>query len=403
MNSLQLSRRAEQAPASPIRKLTPYADQAKKEGVKVYHLNIGQPDFSLPEKIKKELQNVVAETNLLPYVDSRGIPQMITAWQNYYRQIGLSLDPTDILITTGGSEAIILALAAVADPGDEILAFEPAYANYAGYTNLLGLKIKAVSLDEKNNFHLPQEKNILRAIGPKTKAILITSPNNPTGTVLTKKEVGLILDLAEKNHLFIIADETYRGLVFDHLPNPGFLEIATPVQIPHVIIVDSLSKRLNICGARLGAVICRNQAVNNALLRFAQTRLSVAALEQTIASPMLNDCLPYVAQITTEYQNRRNALLKVLQTNPQIKTQSPEGAFYLFLTLPVKDAEDFARWLLTDFRENNSTVMVAPGNGFYFTPGRGESQVRLAYVLKEAELEKAARIFLNGLTAYQKR
>lgn len=388
------------APQSPIRKLVAFSDAAKERGIDVYHLNIGQPDFEMPEPIQKELQNQVKRKSL-PYAASPGLAKTRQAWATYYQAVNINLTPEQVIITTGGTEAIMLALWTVLDEGDSLIAFEPGYANYAGYAIQTGLKLIPIAAQEKKGFHLPPAEQIIRKIDRKTKAIIVTNPNNPTGTVLTPAEIDLIIEIAKKYDLFIIADETYRGLVFDGRKNPSFYTQAKAKKAEkRVIIVDSLSKRLNVCGARLGALASANQEVISAANKLAQNRLCVATLEQEIVTSMLANCLSYVEKIKNQYQKRRDLLYHLLDQEPTIKLTKPEGAFYTLPTLPV-EGEKFSKWLLTDFNENGETVMVAPGSGFYFTPNKGKNQIRVAYVLEEIKLARAVELLVKGLRVYQ--
>lgn len=382
-NQLKLSYRAMEAPASPIRKLVPYAQAAEKRGIKIYYLNIGDPDFEAPLKIRTTLQKLAKNFVRLPYAPSRGTPELLTAWQKYYHQLGIKLAQTEILVTTGGSEALLLAGATILNPDDEVLVFEPFYANYHGFINFVSGKVvtKATS---------------------KTKAIFFTNPNNPTGKIFSRQEIKAVLKLAQEHGLFVVSDETYRGLCFDRKKSWSLLEVATEKEAQRIIIVDSLSKRLNICGARLGAIISRNRYVMAAINKFAQTRLSVSTLDQSIAAPMLTQSLKYVKNLAKKYQNRRDIFLGVLEKELKIKITYPDGAFYALIKLPIKNAEVFARWLLTDFQDHGETVMVAPAAGFYATPGKGQQEVRVAFVLKEKALTRAGHLLALAVQKFDK-
>jgi len=399
----KLSQRLLNAPSSPIRKLVPYANEAKKRGVKVYHLNIGDPDFLLPRQIKNSLKQLAAITEALPYAPSNGLPEILEGWQKYYQDLKINLNLNEIMVTCGGSEALSLAIAATCDPGEEILVFEPFYANYLGLASLLTVEVVAVELEPQNNYHLPKIGKITAKISPKTKAILLTNPNNPTGTVFEKEELENILAIARKYHLFVIADETYRGLCFEGKKSFSLLEIANEEEKQLIIIIDSLSKRFNICGARIGALISKNEGLMAGLMRFAQTRLSVATLEQKLVVPMLKNCLSYIEGLAKKYQNRRDVFLTTLEKELGIKISRPEGAFYSMIKLPIKNTDDFAKWLLTDFEVNRETVMVAPGSGFYVTPNKGKGEIRVAYVLREKYLVRAANILALGIKQYLKK
>lgn len=400
MNKPQISKRAESAPDSPIRKLTPLADAAKKRGIKVYHLNIGQPDFNVPPLVAKEMKKL-ADLDYLPYTNSRGTNELILAWQKYYSDIGVKVDESCINITTGGSEALVMAIAAVTDAGDEIIAFEPYYANYNGFANLIAVKVVPVALDAKCGYHLRSEGDIEAKITNKTRALVFTNPNNPTGTVFTADEIKLILKIAKKYNLFIIADETYYGLTFDGRKSYSVLNFAGDKERDRVIITDSVSKRFNMCGARIGALISPNKEVMRVVVRFAQERLSVATIDQQIVVSQVKNSLPYTYKIAREYQKRRDAFINTLLDKIKLDICQPEGAFYTMLPLPVDDADKFASWMLTDFDLGGETVMVAPGAGFYGTPGLGKREIRVAYVLKEDDLKKAAVILAAAIKKYQ--
>ncbi len=397
-----LSQRVLSLPSSPIRKLVPFAEAAKKKGIKVYHLNIGDPDFATPEPILKELNKVSQDLKTIAYANSHGELEHLRAWVKYFKDIGINLNLDDVNVTSGGSEALTFALAAVCDPGSEILVFEPYYANYYSFAHWLNIKVVPVALEEKNGFHLVGGKDIENKITKKTKAILFTNPNNPTGTVFTKEEIRTVIDLANKYNLFIIADETYRGLCFDNHKSYSVLHLTRDDKDQRVIICDSLSKRFNICGARLGAIISKNQEVMAAVLRFSQARLSASLIEQKIATPMLNNSLEYVTHLAKEYEKRRDVFIGTLEKELKIKISRPEGAFYTMVKLPVKDTDEFAKWLLTDFSDHKETVMVAPGAGFYATPGMGKNEIRVAFVLNEQKLKRAAELLSLALKKYQR-
>lgn len=403
VSTITLSHRGVTAPASPIRKLIPFADSAKAQGVKVYHLNIGDPDFEAPEEIRHTLQTIAKDLVRIPYANSKGDKDMIASWITYFSQLGISLSSEHIVVTSGGSEGLILASSVIMDSGDEFLVFEPYYANYKAFANLLGIGISAVALDSANGYHLPSDKDIENALTSKTKAIFFTNPNNPTGTVFDRKEIERVLAIAQKHNLFVVSDETYRGMTFDGKESLSVIHVATEEQKKQIIIVDSLSKRLNVCGARIGAVISYNTDVIDAVYRTAQARLSVALIEQQMVTPMLTHALPYVAQLAKQYEGRRNAFITALEKELGTTIHRPEGAFYLMLSLPVDDTEKFAKWLLTDFRDAHETVMVAPGAGFYATPGKGKNEIRVAYVLNEKDLIRSAELLGKAVKVYSQK
>lgn len=399
-HQITISQRAASMPASPIRKLVPLANQAKKRGIKVYHLNIGQPDFEIPQPLQEKLRNLTRSLKIMAYAPSQGEDSLIKSWLKYYQNNKISLKKEEILITTGGSEALILALTVVLDYGDEFLVFEPFYANYSGFGHLLGNAAVPVSLDAENGYHLPAEADIEARITSRTKAILFTNPNNPTGTVFTELEMKTILKIATKHQLFIITDETYRGLCFEGKESRSFLELAKDHEEELIVMVDSVSKRWNLCGARVGVIASKNKAVMESVNRFAQNRLSVASLEQQMLVPFIEKSQNYVNDLAKKYESRRNVFLQILEQGLHMKIHYPEGAFYTMVSLPVDDAEKFSEWLLTDFEDQKETVMVAPGPGFYATPGKGKKEVRVAFVLNEKELQRAANLLIIAVKKY---
>ncbi len=401
MKKFSISHRAIAAPPSPVRKLVPFADKAKEKGISVYHINIGDPDFTLPKEIQDKLKEVTRNLTRIPYANSKGLKSTLEGWKKYYSDVGIPLSIDDILITQGGSEALIMSAAITMDPEDEFIVFEPFYANYNSFGNLVGAKVVPVQLDSTNGYHLPSDKEILSAITSKTKAIFFTNPNNPTGTVFTKEEVTRIVHIASSNNLFLVSDETYRGICFDGISMVSVMDVASEKEKQHIILTDSVSKRLNACGARIGVIISKNKDVMDAAFRFAQGRLSVGFIEQEIVAPILHNSLPYLTWLTKQYEKRRNAFLSELENELHVKVHQPEGAFYTMLQLPVQDTEQFAKWLLTDFSDKKETVMVAPGSGFYATPGKGKNEVRVAYVLDETKLKRAAQLLALGLKKYK--
>ncbi|MBP9719546.1 MAG: aminotransferase class I/II-fold pyridoxal phosphate-dependent enzyme, partial [Candidatus Levybacteria bacterium] len=322
----------------------------------------------------------------------------------YYKDIKIPYEITreDMMVTAGASEGMVIATAMVTDPGDDILVFEPFYAPYLTYAHFMNVNLIPVALTSENNFHLPSKEEIVKKITPKTKAIFFTNPNNPTGTVFTKEEMQLILDIAREYHLFVVSDETYRGMVFDKKESLSLLHITTENTVNNVIVVDSLSKRLNVCGARMGLVMSKNRDLMSAASRFAMGIPYAAYLDQEIVAPMLADCLDYVQWLSNEYQNRRDVFIKTLSDVLQTSIHQPEGAFYVMLALPIDDASTFAKWMLTDFEQDKETVMVSPGAGFYATPEKGKNEVRIAYILNEDDLKKAATLLAEGVKQYNK-
>ena len=392
-----LSARALRIPASPIRRLAPLADAAKARGTKVYHLNIGQPDIETQAPMLARLKEI--DDRVLEYSPSPGTPEFLRSLQRYYqRRVGVQLDLDQILATTGGSEAILFALMACADAGDDILVVEPFYANYAAFAAMADVALVPVTSRGRDGFHLPPREVFERALTPRTRAVILCNPNNPTGTVYTRDELDAVAGFCRDHGLFLISDEVYREFVYDGRAAISALQLGGVDEL--VIVVDSLSKRYSACGIRLGALITRNAAVYDAALRMAQGRLSPPGLAQFIAigADSLGD--DYTRAIVDEYQRRRDVLYEGLTSIPGAFLQKPEGAFYCVAKLPVEDAGDFAAWLLRDFAHDGATVMVAPASGFYASD-RGRSEVRIAYVLKEEDLRVAVELLRIALQRYR--
>jgi aspartate aminotransferase len=394
---MQLSQRSRLAPASPIRKLVPLADQAKAAGARVYHLNIGQPDIPTPEVMWEALR--AARIEVLSYSPSGGIPEFVAALQRYYQRQGQTLAREELIVTTAGSEAILFALAVACDPGDEVIIPEPFYANYDGYATLLGVRVVPVTSAAEDGYALPAGERIEQRITPRTRAIILCNPCNPTGRIYTREEFATLVDLARRHDLFFIVDEVYRE--FCYADTPPISVLSFPEIADHAIMVDSLSKRFSVCGARIGCLASRNREVIAAAMKFAQARLSPPTLGQLMGVAALDLPPTYYTQVAQEYRRRRDAVLEELAAMPGVVCRPPQGAFYIMAKLPVDDAEDFVRWLLTDFRLRGETTMLAPGNGFYATPGAGASEVRIAYVLEVEKLRRAMRIMAAGLRAYR--
>jgi aspartate aminotransferase len=393
---LRISERALGVPASPIRALAPLAAETKKRGIHVHHVNIGQPDLPAPAEILEALRPPA--NGIIPYAPSSGQPETVAAWCAYYAGLGIELEPRDVIVTTGGGEAIGFAMLAVADPGDEILIFDPTYASYLGYAASSNIVLKALPVSPPD-YHLPPASEIRLHVGPRTKAIVIVNPSNPTGTVYSREELQGIMQLAQEFGLFVISDETYRELTFDgrqHINAFDFREMDE-----HVIVVDSISKRFSATGLRVGCVASRNSEVMSAVLRLAMARLSSPTVEQLACVPLLENPTGYTTWLRGEYERRRDATFKAMAAIPGVRLAKPEGAFYLMAGLPVPDSALFARWLLTDFERDRETVMVAPGAGFYVTPGLGHHEVRLAYVLNVETLQRAVGLLAEALNVYQ--
>ena len=392
-----ISQRGTQMPSSPIRKLAPLAAQAKKEGVKVYHLNIGQPDLPSPQKGLNALKSISRTT--LEYSPSEGYAFLRERLCGYYAKFGISLTPEEIIITTGGSEAILLGFFTCLNPGDEIVMVEPCYANYISFAKTAGIVVKTVTARIEDGFRLPPVEEFEKAITPRTKAILLCNPANPTGYVYTPEELQKIKEIVVSHDLFLFADEVYREFVYNGKPYTSALTLDIP---ENVVLIDSVSKRYSECGIRVGMLITHNKQVHDTVLKYCQARLSPPLLGQIVADASIDGVEAYARSCFEEYKERRDFFIKGLNEIPGVYSPMPEGAFYTVASLPVDDAEDFCRWLLTDFRLNGETVMMAPAAGFYCTPGLGKNQVRMAYVLKIEDLAQALTILRSALAAYHK-
>ena len=392
-----LAARATVVPASPIRKLIPLADAAKKRGIHVYHLNIGQPDIPSPEAFLKALGTYPHD--VIAYGRSEGEANLREAYQRYYASYGIDLQLSEIMVTTSGSEALLFTFFLVASPGDEIVVFEPFYTNYNGFAAIMDVKLKPVATEAVTGYHLPDAAVIEKAIGPRTRAIAICNPNNPTGTVYTLEELHLIADLARRHNLFIISDEVYREFVYDGLSHTSMLQIKGVEN--RVVVTDSISKRFSACGARIGCIVSRNADFLAATMRLCQARLSPPVVEEWATVAALN--LPreaYIKPMIQKFESRRDCMLQELAKIPGVVIHKPSGAFYLAPQFPVDDAEKFVSWMLQDFSLDGATTMLAPAAGFYATPGRGLNEARIAYVLNEDDLRKATACLAAGLAAY---
>jgi len=397
---MRISQRAVAIQESPIRKLAPLAAEARGRGLSIYNLNIGQPDVATPPEFLRAVGGF--RDKVLAYGPSDGLPELREAMVDYFSRYAIALEPRDILVTNGGSEAILFAFNVVADDGDEIIIPEPFYTNYNGYAAMANVRIVPVRAHAEDGFHLPPAEAIEAAITPRTRAILVCSPNNPTGTVLAWEELERLAELAQRHDLFLIADEVYKEFTYDGRRHRSVLEL--PDVRERVIVVDSISKRFSACGARVGAVISRNREVMTAVLKFGQARLCPPTLEQlgAIAAYRLEES--YFETVREEYQRRRDVLFSALTRDPGILLLQPRGAFYMIVKMNgVDDSDDFAEWLLTDHAVDGHTVLVAPAGGFYASPGAGTDEVRMAYVLEVEKLERAAAVFLAGLERYRAR
>lgn len=381
---------------SPIRRLLPYADEAKAKGKKVFHLNIGQPDIRTPGSFFQAIRDFNQE--VLAYAVSQGENPLRDAMSKYYKGFDIPFEREDILVTNGGSEALWFSVMALCDPGDEVIIPEPFYANYNAFSQSVGVKVVPVPTKAEEGFHLPPEAEFEKRINAKTRALWVSNPGNPTGTIYTKEELEMLAGLAKKHDLFIIADEVYREFVYDGLKFTSFAHLKGVED--RVIIVDSISKRYSACGARIGCIASKNKELLGQILKLCQGRLSVPTLEQVGATALYSTPKAYFDEVNKEYMERRNTLMKALAGMPGVVCKEPKGAFYVMVKMPVDDAEKFIIWMLQNYDVNGETMMGAPGNGFYSTPGIGLDEMRLAYVLKNTDLVKAMNILKGALEAY---
>ena len=395
----KISQRGIEMPSSPIRRLTPLANEAKARGVKVYHLNIGQPDLPTPQKALDALKNV--DRKVLEYSPSQGFLSLREKLQNYYRRFRIELSVNDIIVTSGGSEAVLFAFLACLNPGDEIIVPEPAYANYMAFAVSAGAVIKTVTSTIDTGFALPPVEEFEKLITERTKAILIYNPNNPTGYLYTRAEMNQIRDLVMKYDLYLFSDEVYREFIYTGSPYISALNLDGIEN--NVVLVDSVSKRYSECGIRIGALVTRNADVRRAVMKFCQARLSPPLLGQIVAEESIEGTEEYAADIYEEYVERRKCLVDGLNRIEGVYSPIPMGAFYTVAKLPVDDADKFCEWCLSDFSYEGETVMMAPASGFYSTPGMGRDEVRIAYVLKKEDLQRALFILEKALEAYNKR
>ncbi len=391
-----ISERAVQMPQSPIRKLAPLATAAENRGIKIYHLNIGQPDLKTPEEGLDVLRHIGRD--ILEYSPSQGFLSYRRKLVDYYHRYNISLTPDDIIITTGGSEAVLFAFMSCLNPGDEIIVPEPAYANYMAFAISAGARIRTVSTTIEEGFSLPKVEKFEELINERTRAILICNPNNPTGYLYTRREMNQIRDLVKKHDLYLFSDEVYREFIYTGSPYISACHLEGIEQ--NVILIDSVSKRYSECGIRIGALITKNEEVRNAVMKFCQARLSPPLLGQLVAEASIDTSEDYLREMYDEYVERRNCLIDGLNKIPGVYSPIPMGAFYTMARLPIDDAERFCAWCLEEFSYENETIMMAPGAGFYTTPGAGHNEVRIAYVLNKHDLERALFILGRALEAY---
>jgi len=392
----EISEKGRLMPASPIRKLVPFAEEAKRKGRKVYHLNIGQPDIPTPEVALNAIRNI--DLKVIEYSHSAGNESYRRKLADFYRKIGINVDHTQMLITTGGSEAILFALNSCINPGEEVITPEPFYANYYGFAVSAGVKIVTVTSSIQDDFALPPIAEIEKKITPKTRGIIICSPNNPTGYLYSKEEILELSEIVKKHDLYLFSDEAYRDFCYDGAKH--FSSMYLKGIDNNVILLDSVSKRYSECGVRIGALVTKNKDVIRTALKFAQARLSPPGLGQIAAEASIDTPPEYFEEVNREYTARRNYLVDALNNIPGVYCPKPRGAFYTVVKLPVDDADKFAQWLLEEFEYKNQTVMVAPASGFYSTPGLGKDEVRIAYVLKIEDLKNAVQTLEEALKVY---
>lgn len=396
---MQISINANRCEPSPMRKFHPYAVAAEQEGKKIYHLNIGQPDLSTPPAYYEAMRSFDKST--LAYDASPGNPLLIKAIQNYYQGLGVELESRDILVTTGGSEALLLTCLSILDPYTEVIIPEPYYPNYTTFVHAAGGVIRALPTNPWEGYRYASRERIESLITKNTRAILITNPGNPTGVVLDKKEMRMIADIAKEHDLFLICDEVYREFCYDE--KFGIPTMARFHDIDdNLVIIDSVSKRFSACGARVGCVVTKNKDLQGALLKFCQSRLSVATVDQLGAAALYSVDHDFFRKSKEEYRVRRDTVISRLRQIPGVVVEEPMGAFYVMASLPVDDSDKFQHWLLQEFDDDGDTVMFAPGAPFYETPGKGINEVRIAYVLKQQDLERAMTVLAKGIAVYQR-
>lgn len=393
---MKLSNRVQKMKFSPVRKLAPFAEAAKRKGIKVYHLQIGQPDIETPYTFFQGIDNF--KEKVLKYANSQGIDDLIDSFIKYYKEWNIDFERNQIMVTNGGSEALLFAMMAICDPGDEIIIPEPFYTNYNSFIDLSGTKIVPFLTKAEEGFHLPAKEEIASKITERTKAILISNPGNPTGVVYTYDEIRMLADIAKEYDIYIIADEVYREFIYDNLQFTSAL-FMTDI-LDRVILIDSISKRYSACGARIGLIASKNDELMSQVLKLCQSRLCSPTIEQYAAANLINTPKEYFEEVKTEYEKRRDILFDALSSIPGVICRKPTGAFYVVVKLPVEDAETFAKWLLTDFNYENKTVLLAPAEGFYATPGLGKDEIRISYCLNSNDLKDAMVILSNALKVY---
>ncbi len=393
---MKVSSRTTIIQASPLRKLMPFAETAKSKGVKIYHLNIGQPDLETPEVMLNIYKNF--DQKVLAYGPSQGIEIYRENLSAYYKKHKIDIEPEELIVTTAGSEALIFALLSTCDVGDEIIIPEPFYTNYNGFATIAGVTIKSVTTHIEDGFSLPSKEKFQELITSKTKAIMLCNPGNPTGAVYTKKEIEMVAKLAIENDLFVISDEVYREFVYEGAKHTSILNVKGMEK--NAIIVDSVSKRYSACGARVGCLVSKNKEIIAGTLKYAMARLCPPTIDQYAANAATSLSDDYFEKNILEYQKRRDIVFDVISNVEGVVCTKPKGAFYIIAKLPLEDAEDFVKWMLTDFSDNNETTMVAPAAGFYASKDLGKNEIRIAYILNENSLRRAMEILIKGLKVY---
>lgn len=396
---MNLNKRIQSLQPSAIRKLLPYASEAKKNGKKVYHLNMGQPDIKTPEQFYQALKNY--NTDVVSYAPSKGMPELISEVIKYYSELNITYSEDDVFVTIGGSEAFMFALMSICEEGDEIMIPEAYYSNYNTYMQIFNIKCVPIKTKSEDGFHLPSKEEIEKSITNRTKAILLSNPGNPTGVVYTHDEINTIAEIAKENNMYVISDEVYREFVYG---DNEYLSFGALDHVSNnVVIIDSISKRFSTCGARIGFLITKNKDLQKVFFQLCQARLAAPVVEQYAAVALYKTPKDYLKKVITEYQSRRDIVFEELSKIDGVFCRKPEGAFYIVASLPVENSEEFVKWMLTEFDVDGETIMLAPAYGFYTTKGLGLNQVRIAYVLNENDLRKSMSILNKALMEYNKR